>query len=136
MKKNSRLLVLFSLCLVCVMMLSGCNGDDNSSPTGPGTVLLEQDVTVPGGGGVSGEVTFSASSGLTIRITLTASNTMQPFGYLTFPNGQGGYYPANETAQNGMNTVDLLLTQGGTYRLTVMDGTNIGGTVHVKVEVI
>lgn len=136
MKKTSFLLIALSFFLTC-MIVAGCGSSNNGSPTGPGTVLLETDVTVPGGGGVSGELTFSASSGLTIRITLTASDTtLEPYGYLTFPNGQEEYQPDLSTAQNGMNSVDLTLTQGGTHRLSVMDGTNTGGTVHVKVEVI
>jgi len=116
-------------------VLSGCKSSSNDSPTGPGTILLDKNLIVPGGGG-SIEATFSASNGLTIRITLTASNPMQPYGYLTFPGGQGGYYPDLSTALNGMNSVDLALTQSGTYRLSVMDGANIGGTVYVKVEVL
>ena len=136
MRKQLCLLISFSLCIVLVMVFSGCAGDDdNGSPTSPGTVLVERDVTVPGGGGTA-DVTFSGSSGQNIRITLTASPNVEPYGYLTYPDGEGEYYPELQTAQNGANSVELTLNQTGTYTLGIMDGTNQGGTVHVKVEVI
>jgi uncharacterized protein YegP (UPF0339 family) len=135
MKKKSRLLTVLSLCLVSVMVLANCNGDGGSSPSGPGTVLLDKNVTVASGGG-SAEVRFSASNGQTIRITLTATSNMEPYGYLTYPNGTGEYYPDLQTAQNGVNSIELTLNQTGAYELTIMDGSNQGGAVHVKVEVL
>jgi hypothetical protein len=134
MKTRYFLLIALSFCLTG-LIVAGCGSSDNGSPTGPGTVLLERDVTVAGGGG-SFQVTFSASNGQSIRITLTASSNLEPYGYLTYPNGGGEYYPDLSTAQNGVNSIDLALTQTGTYELSVMDGTNRGGTVHVKVEII
>ncbi len=134
MKTQSFLLCLLGFCLVFIMILAGC-GDGDSSPTGPGTVLVERDVTVPGGGG-STDVTFSGRSGQNIRITLTGSVPMEPYGYLTYPNGTGEYYPPVQTAQNGSNLLDLTLNQRGRYTLSIMDGSNQGGTVHVKVEVL
>ena len=102
MRKKSRLLIVLSLCLVSVMVLANCNDDGGSSPAGPGTVLLDRNVTVAGGGG-SAEVSFSVSRGQTIRITLTASNNMEPYGYLTYPDGTEEYTPQNGMSQNGVN---------------------------------
>lgn len=133
MKKKSRLLIIFSLCLVSVMVLANCN--DDSSSTAPSTALVDRNVTVAGGGG-SAMVPFSASNGQTIRITLTASSNMEPYGFLTYPNGASEDTPQNGMSQNGVNTSEVLLNQTGTYTLTIFDGANLGGTVHVKVEVI
>jgi hypothetical protein len=136
MKARSFLLFLLSFCLVFTMILAGCgDDDDNGSPTAPGTTLVDQSVTVAGGGG-SAEVSFSANNGQKIRITLTASSDMQPYGYLTYPNGTGEYYPDLQTAQNGMNSIELTLNQTGAYALAIMDGTNRGGAVQVKVEIL
>jgi hypothetical protein len=99
-------------------------------------VLVEQDVTVPGGGG-GFDVSFSGNNGQRIRITLRASNTsMQPYGFLVNPDDTGEYTPLNDTAQNGENMSEVTLNQTGTYVLTIFDGSNIGGAVHVRVEVI
>lgn len=139
MKKRALLYSVCGLFLISILGLYGC-GDGNNRPSpspepGP-EILVEQDVTVPGGGG-SFEVSFLGSSGQTIRITLTASNTsIEPYGYLTYPDGTGEYTPLNENAQNGENMSEVTLNQTGTYDLSIMDGANIGGTVHVRVEVI
>lgn len=65
---------------------------------------------------------------------------MLPYGWLE-PVSQeepGSYSPPLETAQNGTNSVEVeIITQGGfLHTLVVLDGANIGGTVHVKVEII
>lgn len=136
MKKKSGVFMFLSLCLVIVTGVFGCGGNgDNGSPTAPGTVLVEENVVVGGGGG-SVNVSFSSSSGQNIRITLTASNPMEPYGYLTYPDGTGVDTPPNGMAQNGVNSSDITLNQTGTYTLTVFDGANQGGTVNVKVEVL
>jgi hypothetical protein len=94
-------------------------------------------VTVPPGGGFSPEIPIFVDKEQTIRITLTASNTsMQPYGYLDYPGGGGDYVPPLQTAQNGTNSIELTLDQIGTYQFLVLDGANIGGTVHVKIEVL
>ncbi len=124
------------LCIVTVIGVSGCADDDGASPTVPeATVLVNQDVTVPAGGG-SANVSFSGSSGQHIRMTLTASGAMEPYGYLTYPDGAGVYAPPNRMEQNGVNSSEVTLDQTGTYALKVFDGANRGGTVHVKVEVL
>lgn len=138
-KKTTFLFGILSACLLIWIAFSGCNGGSSSSPTapGPGTILLEQDVVVAGGG-ESVNVVFNLSNALDIRISMTAGSvTMEPYGYLSYPDGvTENYYPDLSTAVNGSNSVDLKLTQAGTYTLTVFDGANQGGTVHVKVEVI
>lgn len=141
MKKKPCLLIIFSLCLIFGMVLVNCDGDDdNGSPTGSGTtgeILADQDVTVPPDGGFSPEIPIFVDKEQTIRITLTASNTsMQPYGYLDYPGGGGDYYPPLQTAQNGTNSIEVTLDQIGTYQFLVLDGANIGGTVHVKIEVL
>ena len=133
MNKKLRLLIVLSLCLVSVMVLANCNG--SSSSTDPSPVLVDRNVTVGGGGG-SAEVSFSVSSGQTIRITLTASSNMDPYGHLTYPNGTEEGTPPNGMSQNGVNTSEVAVNQTGTCTLTIFDGTNQGGAVHVKVEVI
>ena len=132
MKTKSVVLMFPSLCLVVVVGLFGCGGDgDNSSAT----VLVDENVTVGSGGG-SANVSFSGTSGQNIRITLTASSSMDPYGNLGYPDGTGVYTPQNEMSQNGVNSSDVTLNQTGTYTLTVFDGTNQGGAVHVRVEVL
>ncbi len=100
-------------------------------------ILVNQVVNVPGGGG-GGEVSFYATSGQTIRITLTAAQTsMLPYGHLETPDGSGeDYLPPLETASNGSNTIQVTLTQTVTYRLVIFDGSNEGGNVTVRVELL
>jgi hypothetical protein len=101
-------------------------------PPGPVT-LVDRTVTVPAAGG-GADVTFNASNGQTIRITLTGDpNTMQPYGHLGYPDASSTYFPAHGNESNGVNTGDLLLTQTGGYTLTVFDGANLGGQVAVLV---
>ena len=132
MKRKTVVFMFLSLCLVVVMGFFGCGGDgDNSSPT----VLVDENVTV-GSEGSSANVSFSCSSGQKIRITLTASSSMDPYGYMGFPDGTGAYIPQSGMSKNGVNSSDATLKQTGTYTLSVFDGTNQGGKVHVKVEVL
>ena len=143
MNKHTYVLIALSVCLIGSLVLSGCptGGTNNgNSLTGPGSVLVNQQVNVPGGGGGSPEILFSAESGQTIRITLTAVSplTMQPYGWLEVvnPQGVGAYVPPLSTAANGVNSIDVTLDQTGLYALVVLDGANIGGTVQVRVDVI
>jgi len=100
-------------------------------------VLVNQIVTVGAGGGF-GAVSFNASKGERIRISLTASSTsMEPYGFLGLVEGESGsYIPSLDTAHDGVNTADVTLNETGTYGLTVFDGSNQGGTVSVRIEVI
>lgn len=102
----------------------------------PPNVLVSQTVTVGGGGGWAA-VSFDASNGQRIRITLSSTDTrMEPYGFLEYPDGSSDYYPPCGAAQNGYNSIELLLNQTGRYTLTIFDGANLGGTVTVRVEVI
>lgn len=99
----------------------------------PESVLIDQTVTIPGGGG-SAEVSFSTSGDQRIQIVLTASNpAMQPYGNLQYPDGTSQYNPPLNTAANGVNQVEVMLNQTGQYVLTVFDGSNQGGPVSVKI---
>jgi hypothetical protein len=100
------------------------------------TVLIDQIVTVPGGGGFV-EVSFNASNGQRIQILLSAANpSMQPYGSLQYPNGTSADIPPINTVANGVNTVEIVLNQTGQYSLTVFDGSNQGGAVSVKIVVV
>lgn len=136
MKKTFVVLIALSFCVMLSVLLSDCKTGSNDTLVAQGPILAEDDVTIlPGGGG--SEVPIFADSGLTIRITMTASdNSMQPYGYLEYPGGSGEYHPSQDTAQNGTNTAVVTLPQAGFYQLIVFDGTSTGGTVHVKVEII
>ncbi len=123
-----------SVCVVLTIGLFGCNGGSSSSPTFP-MVLIEQSVTVAAGGG-GADVVFSGSNGQIIRITMkAATNSMEPYGYLTNPDGATGeYYPPLGSAQNGQSSAEVTLTQTGSYNLTVYDGSNQGGIIVVTIE--
>ena len=113
------------------MPVSPGNNSNGSSPAG--TVLVNQTVTVPGGGG-NAEVSFTASNGGRIQIVLTASNAgMQPYGNLQYPDGTSRYSPPIDTAANGANQAEIPLNQSGQFTLTVFDGSNQGGSVFVKI---
>jgi hypothetical protein len=117
-----------------VMPAPPANNSNGSSPSG--TVLVDQTVTIPGGGG-SAEVTFTATGSQRIQITLTASNAgMQPYGNLQYPDGTSQYNPPIDTAANGANKTEISLDQSGQFSLTVFDGSNQGGSVSVKVAIL
>ena len=100
------------------------------------SVLVDQSVTVAAGGG-GADVTFKGTNGQKIGITLTASSaSMEPYGFLVSPDGSGQYTPSLDRATNGSNTIQLVLTATGEYKLTVFDGSNQGGKVSVRVIVL
>jgi len=133
-----------SLFLVLAFLV-GCNiivTPQNPTPTPqvtnpPQSVLVNTTVSIGSGGGYA-DLVFSASNGQRIRITLTATNTlMEPYGFLQYPDGTTStYFPPLATSSNGVNSSELIFTQSGTYIFTVFDGSNLGGQVSVKVEVI
>jgi hypothetical protein len=126
---NDKVRQLVSVGLLAVFLI-GCSGAASSSTE---TVLVDRTVIVAGGGG-GAEITFTATSGQKILITLTASNTnMEPYGHLEYPDGTAQYYPPLDTAKNGTNAIELALNLAGKYTLTVFDGTNRGGNVVVKI---
>ena len=108
-------------------------GSGGPGPT-PILYVADQVVSISAGGG-AGSVTFAATSGETIRITLTAAQTsMEPYGFLQAPDASGIYVPPLASAVNGSNTAQATLAQTGTYTLVIYDGTNQGGNVTVRVE--
>lgn len=137
---NIRRVVLLLFLLSVSLNLIACGDDDEgvtpTDTTPPPNVLVSQTVTVGGEGGWAA-VSFDASNGQRIRITLSSTDTcMEPYGSLEYPDGSSDYYPPCEAAQNGYNSIELLLNQTGRYTLTIFDGANLGGTVTVRVEVI
>jgi hypothetical protein len=58
---------------------------------------------------------------------------MEPYGHL---EGQGwsDYQPPNGGSRSGVNSCDLIVKAGGSYVLTVFDGSNRGGRVSLQVE--
>ena len=130
--KRKLILVLAMASLSLALAALAC-GARNAAPSG---VLADKVVTVgPGGGSV--DLYFTAQAGQRLRITFKCDDPgMQPYGYLKYPNGDEQYTPPLEKAQNGQNSADLDVKQGGEYQLSVMDGANKGGPVQVRVEVL
>lgn len=141
MKDALRIAVVLVTCFLVGVSLSGCGGGDDNGNGGGGTnqppvsvILAETDVTVGPTGGFA-NVSFTASNGNTVRITLEATiPSTIPYGYVQPPSGDGLYCPTQATAQNGVNVGELVITRTGSHTLTVYDGSNAGGTVHVEVE--
>ncbi len=99
-------------------------------------ILAERVVTVAGEGGAA-EIPFSADVGQKILITmLSESFRMEPYGYLESPDGDGFYTPENGQSVSGLNSSEVSLSQGGDFILTVFDGSNRGGVVHVRIELL
>lgn len=129
-------LVSVGMLLLASIVSAGCSAGGTAVMSLPPGTLANQVVSIgPGGGWAS--IGFQGSSGQRVRITLTASNTaLRPYEYLENPDGTGSYTPPMSTAHNGVNSVEVNLTQTGSYVLTVFDGSNLGGTVTVLVTVI
>jgi hypothetical protein len=114
---------------VSLAFLGGCH----RAPSNPSAVL-DRTVSVGPGGG-HGDVTFEATRGQKVRITLTGSKkTMEPYGNLEPPDGSGEYFPPNGGSKDGVNTGVITLSQTGRFTLTVFDGSNGGGSVHVVIQ--
>ena len=130
---------------IILVFLAGCNitvTQQNPTPTPqvtnpPQSALVNKTVFIGAGGGYA-DLVFSATNGQRIRITLTATNSlMEPYGFLQYPDGTTStYVPPLTTSMNGVNSTELILTQSGIYFFTVFDGSNLGGQVQVKIEVI
>jgi len=127
--KTCWILAVISLSLLAVAL--SCR-----SSTPAATALVEQRVSVPSGGNTA-EVVFSAKQGQKLRISLEAeSEVLEPYGYLTYPDGSGDYFPRLEDARDGKNSAEITLSQDGAHTLAIMEGTNQGGAVQVKVAVV
>lgn len=101
--------------------------------TSPPKVLVEKTVTVGSDGG-SAEVTFAAAKGQKIAISLKASPSMEPYGFLEKAGaGDGKYKPALENARAGKNEAEVTIARAGKYSLTIFDGSNAGGDVRVLI---
>jgi len=63
--------------------------------------------------------------------------SIEPYGFLEYPDGMTSIYtPDLGFSLNGVNTSEIILTQSGTYTYIIFDGSNIGGQINVKIEVI
>lgn len=121
--------ILVSCSVLCLSLLSGCP----KAPSNP-AALLDKTISVGAKGGY-GNVTFDATKGQKIRITLTAAKkTTEPYGHLGNPDGSGGYFPPNGGSKDGVNTGDMMLSQTGQFTLTVFDGSNEGSNVRVVIS--
>jgi hypothetical protein len=143
MRKLILWLSFFTLFLVLSIAV-GCNiitSSPNQTPQPTGQqlppTLVNTNRTIGAGGGFA-EVTFSANNGQRIRITLTGSSSMmEPYGSLEYPDGMTSIYtPDLGSSLNGVNTSELILTQSGTYTYVIFDGSNIGGQINIKIEMI
>lgn len=105
-----------------------------SAPEGAERTLADRTVAVGADGG-SAELSFSVARGESVRISMEADNPqMQPYGFLEDAAGKGLYQPPLESARNGKNGAALAAPRAGKHSLTVFDGSNRGGTVHVVVS--
>jgi hypothetical protein len=130
MKGRYRTKTLVFLLVVVAITLSCSLGSSGAK------ILVEKEAEVPGGGNTT-EVVFNGEEDQRILITLEAKNSpVEPYGYLTYPDGSGDYYPKIETIKEGKNSIEITLNQSGAYTLAVMDGSNQGGSVKIKVEVL
>ena len=135
MKKH---ILIFSIITMVAFITIACNVLSASPRTQESSnpVLLDQTATIPGGGG-SAEVSFKASSGQRVQISLSASNSaMQPYASLQYPDGTSTYNPPISTAVNGANQAEIAINQTGQYTLTLFDSSNQGGSVSVQVVVL
>ncbi|MFA4874922.1 MAG: hypothetical protein WC956_01470 [bacterium] len=108
-------------------------GDTKSSPK----IILEKGVSVAGGGG-GAELSFNATKGQKIRISLKASSSsMEPYGFLERSGAGGGEYrPPLENSKGGENEAEVFISKGGRYSLTIFDGSNAGGNVRVVITAL
>ena len=120
-----------AVCLVLAAVTLSCGLGSSGAK-----ILVEKETEVPGGGNTA-EVVFNGEKGQRILITLeAASSPVEPYGYLTYPDGSGDYVPIIDTIKEGKNSAEITLNQSGAYTLAVMDGSNQGGAVKIKVEVL
>jgi len=124
-------LVPLALCLLLAAITLSCGLGASGAK-----ILVEKEVEVPGGGNTA-EVVFNGEEGQRVLISLEArSSPVEPYGYLTYPDGSGDYIPSIDTIKEGKNSAKITLSQSGDYTLAVMDGSNQGGAVRIKVEVL
>ena len=129
--KTKSILIPLALCLILAAVTLSCGLGASSAK-----ILVEKEVEVPGGGNTA-EVVFNGEEGQRVLITLEAkSSPVEPYGYLTYPDGSGDYVPSIDTLKERKNSAEITLSQTGAYTLAVMDGSNQGGAVRIKVEVL
>ncbi len=118
-----------------VLFLVGCATTPTAFPPVTGIrVVSDSVVTVEGGGG-SVDIPFTGSAGQSVLIVMQSqSQSFEPYGYLSFPDGNGMYTPDAGNSSNGTNSSKVLLQSDGDYLLTVFDGANEGGAVRVRIE--
>ena len=118
--------------IAVVLALLGC--EPKTAPSSAPRVLVQTTVTVPAGGGQGG-ISFDASKGQTLHVTMSSrAPAVEPYGYLQEPDGTSEYFPKNESAKPGSNAGEMVVNATGPHQLTVFDGSNTGGEVAVKIE--
>jgi hypothetical protein len=103
----------------------------------PDTVLInDQGVNIARGNGTV-DVMFRGLIGQRVLITLTGPSTASlPFALLTNPGGGLRSAPPVTSVVDGVNSAEVNLNEMGTYLLTIHDGSGLGGTIVVRVELI
>jgi hypothetical protein len=108
------------------------SGGPAPPPSAAGRLLVNRTLNVAGGGGGT-SLKFTVRAGRRVRITLRSDTPqVRPYGHLSHSRWEA-YFPLNSTARPGYNQGVTLLRHGGSYTLTVYDGSNQGGRVNVKV---
>ena len=134
--RNVRFAVLLT-CAGFALVLGSCASTPRAFPPVRGIRTLADQVVTVGPGGGYGTVTFEAETGQKILITMMSDLfLLEPYGYLGPTGGEGIYTPENGTSVDGLNSSDVTISQGGSYTLTVFDGSNQGGSVHVRIELL
>ncbi len=133
MIRRKFLLVLSAVTLV----LSSCATTPRDLPPVRGIAVIADEEVMVGSAGGYGTVPFDAEAQQKVLILMLArATTMEPYGYLETPDGEGTYTPENGKAVNGWNSSEVTIPSGGHFTLTVFDGANEGGSVHVRVELL
>jgi len=112
-------------------------GQPPQQPAASGSsILLEQSVSVPPGGGFI-ELWFDGSASQRVRILLTPGSLgIQPNISLNNPDGSTADIPPIDLTPNGESSVEIDLNQNGNYSLTVFDGSNQGGMITVSITIV
>lgn len=116
-----------------VKVTVGSGGQTGSSSLTIRVAVNQSLLVGPDGGRAT--LTFATAGAVRIRVSLSATSDLSPYGGLEGP-GYSDYFPTQATASGGTNTAELSLTAAGLFTLTVFEGNNLGGTVNVKVEVV
>ncbi len=119
------------------LLLSSCVTAPRELPPVRGTRVIADERVMVGSAGGYATIPFDAQANQKVLILmLSEAATMEPYGYLETPDGEGAYTPENGRAVNGQNSSEVTIGSSGRYTLTVFDGANEGGRVHVRIELL